>query len=156
MALPGNATPRASTMLAIVEAVPITMQCPCERCMQDSASWNSSTVILPARTSSDIDQVLVPEPISCPRYLPLSIGPPDTPIVGILTLEAPIKSEGVVLSQPKSNTTPSKGFARIVSSTSMLARLRSNMAVGRTKVSPSEVTGNSSGNPPASSTPCRT
>ena len=53
----------------MVEAVPIVMQCPCERCMHDSASWNSSSVILPARRSSDIDQTLVPEPMSCAAVL---------------------------------------------------------------------------------------
>ena len=81
-------------------------------------------MILPARTSSDIDQTLVPEPMSVPRYLPESIGPPETAIVGRSTLAAPISSDGVVLSQPTSSTTPSIGLARIDSSTSMLARLR--------------------------------
>ena len=81
-------------------------------------------LILPARRSSDIDQTLVPEPMSVPRYLPESIGPPDTPMVGRSTLAAPISSAGVVLSQPTSSTTPSSGLARIDSSTSMLARLR--------------------------------
>jgi|GEM_PF-4405385 len=54
-------------MQAMVEAVPMVMQWPCERCMHASASWNSSMVILPARTSSLIDQVLVPEPMCLPR-----------------------------------------------------------------------------------------
>ena len=47
------------------------------------------------------------------------------------TLAAPISSAGVVLSQPTSSTTPSIGLPRIDSSTSMLARLRNSMAVGR-------------------------
>src|SRR5205085_12191829 len=37
----------------------------------------------------------VPEPMSVPRYLPESIGPPDTAIVGMSTLAAPISSAGV-------------------------------------------------------------
>jgi hypothetical protein len=45
------------------------------------------------------------------------------------------------------------GFARIDSSTSIDARLRKSMAVGRTLVSPSDMTGNSNGSPPASHTP---
>ncbi len=45
------------------------------------------------------------------------------------------------------------GLPRIDSSTSMLARLRNNMAVGRNCVSPKDMTGNSRGNPPASHTP---
>src|SRR5687768_14308846 len=74
-------------------------------------------------------------------------------MVGIFTLQAPMTSDGVVLSQPHIKTTPSTGFARIDSSTSILARLRYNMAVGFIKVSPSDITGNSTGNPPASETP---
>src|ERR1041384_1234026 len=48
-ALPGNVMPSASAIEAIVEAVPITMQWPDERDMQDSASQNSSSEIWPAR-----------------------------------------------------------------------------------------------------------
>jgi hypothetical protein len=59
-------TPSASTMQAIVEAVPIVMQCPCERCIEASASWNSSRVIWPERSCSLIEIVLVPEPIARP------------------------------------------------------------------------------------------
>jgi hypothetical protein len=123
-AFPGIPTPSASTIDAMVDAVPITMQWPCERCMHDSASWNSSRPILPARRSSDIDQTLVPEPMSWPRNFPLSIGPPETRIVGRSTLAAPMSVAGVVLSHPASRTTPSSGLPRIDSSVSMLARLR--------------------------------
>jgi uncharacterized membrane protein YbhN (UPF0104 family) len=42
---------------------------------------------------------------------------------------------------------------RIDSSTSMLARLRNNIAVGRRLVSPKDITGNSNGTPPACHTP---
>ena len=114
----------ASTMEAIVEAVPMVMQCPWERCMQLSASWNSSCVIWPARSSSERDHVFVPDPTRWPRYQPDSIGPPETPMVGRSHEEAPMSSDGVVLSQPISSTTPSMGLPRIDSSTSMEARLR--------------------------------
>ncbi len=152
-ALPGSDMPSDSTMQAIVEAVPIVMQLPLERCMHDSDATNSSIVIVPARTISDIIQTPVPEPTSLPWNLPLSIGPPDSPIVGRSQLAAPIISDGVVLSQPISSTTPSIGLPRIDSSTSMLARLRNSIAVGRNCVSPRDITGNSSGKPPASYTP---
>ncbi len=66
---------------------------------------------------------------------------------------APMTRAGVVLSQPAISTTPSIGLPRIDSSTSMEARLRKSMAVGRRLDSPQEKTGNSSGSPPASSTP---
>ena len=52
------------------------------------------------------------------------MGPPLTTRVGRSTLAAPITSEGVVLSQPQSNTTPSIGLARMDSSVSMAARFR--------------------------------
>jgi hypothetical protein len=102
-----------------------------------------------------MDQVLVPEPMSVPRYF-ASIGPPETAMRGISTLAVPISSDGVVLSQPTSSTTPSSGLARIDSSTSIDARLRYSIAVGRISVSPSDITGNSSGKPPASRMPLRT
>jgi hypothetical protein len=60
---------------------------------------------------------------------------------------------GVVLSQPVSRMVPSIGLPRRDSSTSMLSRLRKSIAVGRSIVSPSDITGNSSGNPPACHTP---
>ena len=111
-------------MHAIVDAVPIVMQWPCERCMSASASWNSVSVIWPERSCSLIEMTFVPEPIALPQWMPRSIGPPETPIVGMSTLAAPISNEGVVLSHPISSTTPSSGFARIDSSTSIDARLR--------------------------------
>ena len=123
-ALPGSPRPSASTMLAIVDAVPIVMQWPWLRCMQLSASKKSASLSVPARTCSLMLHTPVPEPRSWPRHLPLSIGPPLTPMVGRSTLAAPITSDGVVLSQPISSTTPSTGLPRMLSSTSMLARLR--------------------------------
>src|SRR5262249_60491151 len=121
-----------------------------ERLMQLAASVQSQNGIAPLRTSSLNFQTLVPPPICSPRNLPLRIGPPDTAIVGRPQLAAPINAAGVVLSQPTSRITPSIGLARIDSSTSMLARLRKSIAVGRIVDSPSEMTGNSSGKPPAS------
>src|SRR5215204_2220787 len=81
------------------------------------------------------------------------MGPPGTIIVGRSTLQAPIKVDGVVLSQPVNNTTPSMGLPRIDSSVSIAARFLNNMAVGLSCVSPRDITGNSRGNPPASYTP---
>ncbi len=122
-ALSGSERPNDSTMLAIVEAVPITAQCPRLRPMQASATRSSSLLISPERTASLNRQTSL-VPISLPLYFPVSMGPPETTSVGIFTLHAPITNEGVVLSQPHINTTPSIGLARIDSSTSMLARLR--------------------------------
>ena len=149
----GSCMPSASAMDAIVDAVPIVMQCPLERAMQPSAKKHSSSVIRPARISASNFHTCVPDPTSCPRYLPLSIGPPVTMIAGRSTLDAAISRPGVVLSHPDSSTTPSSGLARISSSASMASRLRYSMAVGRSSVSPSAIAGNSSGKPPDSHTP---
>ena len=149
----GIPMPSASTMQAIVEAVPMVMQWPAERDMQDSASIKSAQLILPARTSSLICHTAVPDPMVSPRKWPFSMAPPDTTSAGRSQLAAPIINDGVVLSQPHSSTTPSMGLPRIDSSTSMLTRLRNSIAVGRILVSPNDMTGNSRGKPPASYTP---
>ena len=109
--------------------------------MLASASMNCSTLMTPASTSSLNRQTSVPDPMSWPQYLPFSIGPPDTTMAGTSQLAAPITSDGVVLSQPQSRTTPSMGLARIDSSTSMLTRLRYSIAVGRMFDSPVDMTG---------------
>ena len=74
-------------------------------------------------------------------------------MAGMSTLAAPISCAGTVLSQPPINTTASIGLARIDSSTSIAIRLRNIMVVGFMNGSPSEMVGNSSGSPPACSTP---
>ena len=152
-ALVGRPMPSASTIDAIVDAVPIVMQWPGERDMHDSTSSMSAGFISPVFSISVTFHTIVPEPISVPRYLPFSIGPPETPIVGRSHDAAPISSAGVVLSQPISSTTPSNGLARIDSSTSIDVWLRKSIVVGRISVSPRLITGNSSGKPPSSHTP---
>ena len=66
-ALPGKVIPSASTIDAMVEAVPIVMQWPGERDIALSASANSAPVISPARTASENFQTSVPEPMALPR-----------------------------------------------------------------------------------------
>jgi hypothetical protein len=51
-AAPGSVRPSASVTHAIVDAVPIVMQCPFERDIEFSISSNSTSVIRPARSSS--------------------------------------------------------------------------------------------------------
>ena len=86
----------------------------------------------------------------------MSIGPPGTTTAGRSTEAAAISSEGIVLSQPPSSTTPSIGLARSISSVAIAAMFRQSIAVGRTRVSPSETTGRFIGTPPASQIPCLT
>ena len=128
----------------------MVMQWPTERDMQASASCRSAWVSSPVFCISSNFQTWVPEPICSPRQRPFSMGPPDSTRVGRSQEAAPMTSEGVVLSQPTSSTTPSTGLARIDSSTSIEARLRNIMVVGRIRVSPRDMTGNSSGKPPIS------
>ena len=105
---------------------------------------------MPARTSSLSRQTSVPQPSAWPRKVPFSIGPPGITTAGRSTLAAAISSAGMVLSQPPSSTSPSMGLARNISSMAIAAMFRQSMAVGRTRVSPSETTGRFSGMPPAS------
>jgi hypothetical protein len=148
--------PSASATSAIVDAVPIVLQCPRLRIIADSDRANASGASVPARTSSDSRQTSVPQPSGTPRNVPVNIGPPGTTTAGRSTEAAAISSDGIVLSQPPSSTTPSIGLARSISSVAIAARLRQSIAVGRTWDSPSDTTGSSSGTPPAASTPSRT
>jgi len=120
-AAPGRVRPNASLMEVMVDAVPITMQCPALRDIHDSASMKSCNVISPERTYTQQQHITkvservrgvsvrafslnphtwVPEPICWSLHLPFSIGPPGTTMVGRLTLSAPITNAGVVLSHP--------------------------------------------------------
>ena len=93
----------------MVEAVPIVMQWPNERAMPSSTSRQSSSVMLPARSSAQYFQVSVPEPSGWPCQLPFSIGPAGMKMNGNPMLVAPMMSAGVVLSQPPISTAPSAG-----------------------------------------------
>ena len=152
-ATPGIVIPSASAMQAMVDAVPIVLQWPRLRIIDDSDAVKSCSVSSPARTCSDSFHTSVPQPSGWPRNVPVSIGPPGTTRAGRSTEEAAISSAGMVLSQPPSSTAPSTGLARSISSMVIAAMFRHSIAVGRTSVSPSEVTGTFIGTPPASHTP---
>ena len=134
----------------MVEAVPIVLQCPRLRIIEDSDARNALSGSVPARTSSLSRHTSVPHPSGTPRKVPESIGPPGTTTAGRSTDAAAISSDGIVLSQPPSSTTPSMGFARSISSVAIAAMFRHSIAVGRRLVSPRETTGRLSGIPPAS------
>jgi len=94
-------------------------------------------------------------PSLSPWWRPVIIGPVTSWIAGTSAEAAPMSCAGTVLSQPPTSTTASIGWARIISSTSMLIRLRNIKLVGLRNDSPSEMVGKSIGNPPAASTPRR-
>ena len=101
--------PSASTAAVMVEAVPMVMQWPGERAMPSSTPCQSSSVMLPARSSAQYFQVSDPEPSVLPFQLPRSMGPAGTNSVGRSIDTAPISKAGVVLSQPPISTQPSAG-----------------------------------------------
>ena len=142
--------PSASASRPIVDAVPIVLQWPLLRIIDDSDLRNCSFDSAPPRTSSESFHTSVPQPRGTPRKVPVSIGPPGITTAGRSTDAAAMSRAGMVLSQPPSRTTPSIGFARSSSSVAMAAMLRHSIAVGRTSVSPNETTGRFSGIPPAS------
>ena len=94
---------------------------------------------------------LVPEPMSLPRYLPVSIGPPETTIVGRSTLAAPISSDGrgLVAADQQHDAVERVGADRLLDVHARRGCGRASRS-GRSSVSPSDITGNSSGKPPAS------
>ena len=65
-AAPGSVRPSTSAALVIVLAVPMVMQWPGERAMPSSTSCQSSSVMLPARSSAQYFQVSEPEPRNWP------------------------------------------------------------------------------------------
>ncbi len=72
-------------------------------------STYSAQSILPADLSFLACHLMVPEPVRSPLYQPLSMGPTERAMAGMLTVAAAISCEGVVLSQPVVSTTPSSG-----------------------------------------------
>ena len=108
-AAPGSVKPSASAAEVIVDAVPIVMQWPGERAMPSSIACHCASVRLPARFSAQYFHTSEPEPRYLPRQSPRSIGPAGMKIAGRFMLSAPIRSAGVVLSQPPISTAPSTG-----------------------------------------------
>ena len=156
-ASPGMVVPSASAMQAIVEAVPIVLQWPRLRIIDDSDAQEG---LLRQRAGPDLLATAATRPCrsraagrgtcrsaSGRRAPPRPAGRPT---------RRPSAATGMVLSQPPSSTTPSIGLARSISSAAIAAMLRQSIAVGRTSVSPSDTTGRFSGTPPASQTPCLT
>ena len=121
---PGSVMPIASAIAIMVAAVPIVMQVPNERAMPFSISFQSSSVMLPARFSSQYFHTSEPEPSSWPRQLPRSIGPAGRRSPAGPCVMAPMSRPGVVLSQPPIRTAPSIGWLRSSSSVSIARKLR--------------------------------
>ena len=108
-AQPVSDMPSASASAFMVEAVPIVLQWPMEGAESIAACKNSSSSMVPAASLRRERQMTVPEPARSPSCQPSSIGPPESTIAGMSTVEAAIRAEGVVLSQPVVSTTPSSG-----------------------------------------------
>src|ERR1700685_1068617 len=101
--------PSASASAFMVEAVPMGLQWPTEGADDATMSINSLWSRRPAACSWRAFQTAVPEPERSPFHQPLSIGPPDSTIAGVLTVAAAIRQAGVVLSPPVISTTLASG-----------------------------------------------
>src|SRR5215510_1446222 len=108
-AQPGNESPSTSATAFIVDAVPIVLQWPSEGADAAAASRNCFSLISPAASLRRERQITVPEPTRSPSCQPSSIGPPESTMAGISTVEAAMIPDGVVLSQPVVSTTASIG-----------------------------------------------
>ena len=75
-AAPGMVRPNASTADVIVDAVPIVMQCPGDDAIRSSIAAQSSSVISPARSSSQYFHTSEPEPRSPPPATPAASARP--------------------------------------------------------------------------------
>ncbi len=149
----GRASPMASTIAAMVEAVPITVQVPTELASLPLISVTSASSIWSARYCAQMRRQSVQAPSRSPRWLPVSMGPVGRTMAGTSLLAAAMTWAGMVLSQPPIRITASMGWARTISSVSMAIRLRRNMEVGEAKLSWMDMVGKTMGRPPASITP---
>ncbi len=156
VAAPGRLMPSASVTHAIVLAVPITAHVPAVVARFDSSSRMRASSSSPARYRAHHARQSVHAPRRLPSKLPVIIAPTTSAIAGLFAEIAPMSCAGTVLSQPPISTTESIGCARIISSTSIAMRFRKTRLVGVRYGSPSEIVGNSSGNPPAARTPRET
>ena len=93
----------------MLSAVPMVLQCPTDPADAATMSMNCSQSMRPSASILRASQTMVPLPDKRPPYQPSSMGPPDSTMAGMLTVAAPIRQAGTVLSQPVVSTTPSRG-----------------------------------------------
>ena len=154
---PRSPIPSASVRQFMEFAVYIPEQDPQVGQTFSSNSESSSMVIFPAATlptASNIEDKLLLQPCTCPA----SIGPPDTKMVGILTLAAAIKSPGTFLSQFGMQTSPSNPCAIAIHSVesairSLVTREYFIPICPMAIPSHTAMAGNTTGVPPSMATP---
>ena len=153
--MPGSASPSASTSAAMVDAVPISLQWP-----RDGIGGALELVVLRRGSSGRRGRRRCTSRGRCPRR---AAGPGTTPAfigpAGDHDRRARRRWR-----RPSAAPAPSCRNRRAArprradrrgcdSSTSIAMRLRKSIVVGFIRFSPSEIVGNSSGRPPAASTP---
>ena len=145
--------PSASARLVMVDAVPITVQCPA---LRDDAAFNLaplSSLMRPVRNRSKSLRPSVPDaelavpPLAAEHR---AAGHHDRRNIGAGRAHQ-LRRSGLVAAAQQHHAIQRIGADH--SSTSIAIRLRKSMVVGRMNISPSEMVGNSSGNPPAAQTP---
>ena len=92
-----------------IDAVPIVLQWPSDGADAAAASRNCFSLIWPAASLRRERQMTVPDPTRSPSCQPSSIGPPESTMAGISTVDAAMICAGVVLSHPVVSTTASIG-----------------------------------------------
>ena len=102
----GSAMPSASHRQLSEFAVYMPQQLPQPGQATHSSSSSSARLMLPFLTAP-IPSNIVERPTRLPLNMPLSMGPPETTMLGILTRAAPMSIPGTILSQLGTNTAPS-------------------------------------------------
>ncbi len=154
---PFSPMPMASVRQFMELAVYIPEQEPQVGQVFSSNSQSSSWVMVPAvtlPTASNMEERL----LFCPFTRPASMGPPDTKMVGMLTLAAAISRPGTFLSQLGIHTSPSKPCARamhsVLSAISSLVTSEYFIPTWPMAIpSHTAMAGNITGVPPAMATP---
>ncbi len=106
-ALPGSASPSASAIICMVDAVPIKEHAPQPGQALHFAQFSFSSSISPLRYFALYMPSCSKVSISGPAFMV----PPGTTTAGIFSLASPIRLAGIPLSQLARYTPPSKGVA---------------------------------------------
>src|SRR5579863_6612429 len=105
----GSDIPSASAREFMGVAVPMVLQKPVDGVEATTMRIKPIRSMRPVANNWRAFHMMVPEPTRSPSYQPLSIGPTESAIAGMLTVAAAIRLAGTVLSQPIVSTTPSNG-----------------------------------------------
>ena len=104
---PGSARPIASQRQFMLFAVNIPEQLPSPGQPEHSSSVSFSSLIFPALNCAIPSKMLMRSTVFPSLVFPAAIGPPETKMVGMLSLIAAISIPGIILSQLGMHIRPS-------------------------------------------------